>query len=1033
MGSQGDGFADDDPLAELARIVGFDQPQRREPPREPSLDVASGSAEFNLEDELMGEFDGYVEPVARSYSEDTFVAASEPVVRHADAPAWQADVRREEPRFASEAQAAPEPLFDAAPAEAYFAPEPHQMVAAPAFDVEPTGYAAPDASYSVRRDAYDAPQVEAQPTHYRSHAELAPVAHASQRSDFSAAAPDYGHSDPYGFDADFEPSSYAVSPANEPSQPIDLADELEMAVSEPFAPVAAPQAEPPRLRLPLANFQVAARRVEPPLATPPAAQPPAAPSSALPLSVDAPLVQPVVSQVDVKVDPLAFDWSQVAAGPVEPVPRIAPERPVQASIEPPMALAAPSRNEIPVENDPVFSFDFAQQLAEAEEFDQRPVATIAPSRAEPLVAAPSATFASLDVDPFVDQEFELQLDELDIDLSDIEPVAARPVQPMLAAPQILSAPALEAPRTVHPSDTRTSSIAPTLATATMQASARLDPDFTAMRVQPVQPTVPQPVQASFAPVASVSVSPRGLNLEQDIGFDPAEIAEQDDMLETIAPMDVPEVPVAESQPQVAATSDFDLDLDAELATLLDEPVAAPPQQPVALGVTSPVQAADAGRTAGPLDEFEAFEKALEEDFRTAMTPATPVERPNRGHIQIAGHGQGSYRKIKPYLMAGTAAVLLLAGAGGIYAWLGSGAVGSLGGGEPVVIAADKTPTKIVPEDPGGKTVPNQDKAVYDRVAGNGSDDPTQPNLISSEEQPMDVVQRTLIPENLPMEGENDFLGTPVGETEDPRLLPEGQQAQTAAAEDPATITPRRVRTMIVRPDGTLVAQEVPAEPEASPLQAATKTGVLAAPSVANENTGNDINTVAARSVTPTAETPAPSETAQASPAASAAAQLAAATEAQAQAQAQAQTETAAATPTASSAIPTSRPAEQPVNIVGTVTDQGNLRPAQPVTAQDTVPTQTAAVSASPAETGAAGSYGIQIASLPSQADAERSYRNLTSRFGNILGGKPHEIREAAIPGKGTYYRVRILASSRDAAVALCEQYRSAGGSCLVSR
>ena len=31
MRSQGDGFADDDPLAELARIVGFDQPLKREP------------------------------------------------------------------------------------------------------------------------------------------------------------------------------------------------------------------------------------------------------------------------------------------------------------------------------------------------------------------------------------------------------------------------------------------------------------------------------------------------------------------------------------------------------------------------------------------------------------------------------------------------------------------------------------------------------------------------------------------------------------------------------------------------------------------------------------------------------------------------------------------------------------------------------------------------------------------------------------------------------------------------------------------
>jgi hypothetical protein len=71
--------------------------------------------------------------------------------------------------------------------------------------------------------------------------------------------------------------------------------------------------------------------------------------------------------------------------------------------------------------------------------------------------------------------------------------------------------------------------------------------------------------------------------------------------------------------------------------------------------------------------------------------------------------------------------------------------------------------------------------------------------------------------------------------------------------------------------------------------------------------------------------------------------------------------------------------------------------------------------------------------LPSEADAQKSYRSLSSKFGNVLGGKPWEIRQADIPGKGTFYRVRIVAGSKDEAVALCEQYRAAGGSCLVSR
>jgi hypothetical protein len=129
-----------------------------------------------------------------------------------------------------------------------------------------------------------------------------------------------------------------------------------------------------------------------------------------------------------------------------------------------------------------------------------------------------------------------------------------------------------------------------------------------------------------------------------------------------------------------------------------------------------------------------------------------------------------------------------------------------------------------------------------------------------------------------------------------------------------------------------------------------------------------------------------------------------------------------------------RPAEQPVNVVGTVTDQGNLRPAAPASAPAAAPTETAAATPAAAPAAApAGSYGIQIASLPSEAEAQRSYRSLSSKFGGVLGGKPYEIRQADIPGKGTYYRVRIVAGTKDAAVALCEQYRSAGGTCLVSK
>ncbi|WP_192814393.1 SPOR domain-containing protein, partial [Rhizobium sp. PDO1-076] len=302
----------------------------------------------------------------------------------------------------------------------------------------------------------------------------------------------------------------------------------------------------------------------------------------------------------------------------------------------------------------------------------------------------------------------------------------------------------------------------------------------------------------------------------------------------------------------------------------------------------------------------------------------------------------------------------------------------------------------------------------------------------SEEEPMDVVQRTLIPENLPMENEDQdgAIATPVGETEDPRLLPDGQTAETAtAADDPGTITPRKVRTMIVRPDGTLVAQDVPEVVTATQTAAATQAGqqsatpVLAAPSQPVNTT--DVVKPIETSVVPPVATPAastPVETAAVAPVEAPVAEM-------------------TGTPDPKAPIPTSRPAQQPVNVVSTVTDQGNVRPtpAPAATQAQAAPTETAAVAPStpaataPAASSASGSYAIQIASLPSEADAQKSYRNLSGKFASVLGGQPFEIRKADIPGKGTFYRVRVGAGSKAEAVALCEKYRAAGGSCLVSK
>ena len=58
-------------------------------------------------------------------------------------------------------------------------------------------------------------------------------------------------------------------------------------------------------------------------------------------------------------------------------------------------------------------------------------------------------------------------------------------------------------------------------------------------------------------------------------------------------------------------------------------------------------------------------------------------------------------------------------------------------GNPPVIRADGTPSKVAPANPGGLEIPHQDRAIYDRMSGSG--EPTPPDtehLLPKPEEPM---------------------------------------------------------------------------------------------------------------------------------------------------------------------------------------------------------------------------------------------------------------------------------------------------------
>jgi len=1063
-------FADDDPLAELARIVGFEprvaantvtETERREPA-------------FDLEDELGREFDRYDAP--RPLAE--LDRPAEPIVD---------DIAPED---------YVEPVLDASPlAEDVEVSEPVSVAAVA---------------------AEEAPEEEAQ----------APVAR-----DWDVLADADWEAGPQ--ELSVEPDSEAPVQSSAGGAR-DLIEELELSigaapVSTPVQPAKAPQWSAASIRLPLANFH-AARREEPVVSPEPVGELVAEPVAEAPI-VDLPVVEPqpvieqpapvaavepseefesasaslgfpaeldrhdevaaseeiaepeAVAEIEESVEfedelesfesDAGFDLIAAAAqGDIQAdaaltevvpdVPHTAgtfdlddlladvsrypvPQRPNQAPVPPQPA---------PIESAAVATAPVAAAPLQPEVIAPAPIAAapvrpapvepapayvaeapgpIAPPPVEFVPPQPAATAYSRAPqpepeadDPFAGHDFELDLAGIELELADLDfSDSAEP------APQPEPQPATPAPQQVAP--------------AYQQAAA--------VSSRPTPAVAPEPPAPAFS-WGSVA------DPAEDLPFDPAMISDPEDRPEAVDEMHVPTLPPVEQPAPVAKTQDFDFDLDAEIASFFEpaKPRVTPaPVRDTAAAAAKPVKPTIA-------DGLDDFERALEEDFRRSVRE--PVERRDTvSEVRIESASQAadfSRARSMRRLLAGAGVLVVFAGLGyGVYSsvWNGQG-LGVMAPGEPRVIAADKEPVKVVPENPGGKTVPNQDKAVYDRVAGS-AEEPKQKALVSSDEAPVDVVQRTLTPEALPEDDETgsaDNLVTPtaVGETEDPRLLPNQDNADNGSASDAdntPSVSPRKVRTMIVKPDGTLVAREEMA-PVDQPMPSAQATSSAPATQSAQPTTPAQPS-LAAQSTPPVQSTPpappasgtaasfpktaevvsadvqaaAPAETAPARPSLAGTVETEAANPAPVDPPVR-PVKTTAITDTAP--IPTARPVEQPVNVIGTVTEKGNVRPPaqQPKTTQVAAATP---VAAKPQQAASAGGYGIQIASLPSEDEANKSYASLSKKFAGVLGGRSYEIRKADIAGKGTFYRVRIPAGSKDEAAALCEQYRTAGGSCLISK
>ena len=573
----------------------------------------------------------------------------------------------------------------------------------------------------------------------------------------------------------------------------------------------------------------------------------------------------------------------------------------------------------------------------------------------------------------------------------------------------------------------------------------------------------------------------------EVPFDHASIDESDDVPEPMAELDVPTMEPEEAVPAPSAEADFGLPLEEELEALASEaaeatkdaepqtdPVdeiplgpemdvsAAPgPEAPIAdelmggdpahAASLTPEEFSEHGADLGEDDGFQIDEDLLVPEFENVA--------------EAEQSGSGRRGLVAAMVVLGVAVV----GGGGFYLWNSSLGGDSASTVTPV-ITADNEPVKVKPENPGGKTVPNQDLAVYDRVSGNETQSGQEQNLVTTTEEPVDVVQRTLQPGLLPLEGRED-AADPVVKSEERLSASNTSDDGSNSTEETVAVAPRKVRTLVVKPDGTIVARELPAAAE-TPVTGATDSGssgqstvvstqqdsAASASAPSNEVTAsNNADTTSSTgngqprqiSLAPTQDTTADGTTDSRDTAAASgpatdtassndATQNASATDSNTgpppidenlrdtgqlpipvnnPSRTEASTEVAAvssgsANSNANAPVPSARPAEQPVTIVEAVNQRGNLVGSQAA---------------------APGAYSMQISSQPSEAGARESYQNLSRRYASIIGGRGVNIQRADIPNKGVFYRVRIPVGSKNDATALCNQYKAAGGSCFVAR
>ena len=376
-----------------------------------------------------------------------------------------------------------------------------------------------------------------------------------------------------------------------------------------------------------------------------------------------------------------------------------------------------------------------------------------------------------------------------------------------------------------------------------------------------------------------------------------------------------------------------------------------------------------------------------------------------------------------------ATVLALAVVGGIsFAMFGPSGPTT---GAPPLIAADGGPTKITPEDTAAADTDAQNKLIYDRVNSGEAAANNDTTLVTPGDGPItdvatddtgnNAISRVIIPggpgidapptdDALRLDNQQDAVAPPVAAAAPADSIAALAASDAANPDAVEPIGPRKVRTVVVKPDGTIVSSNAtdegapPADGTAAPATATTvaeaaPAPVAPAPASVNDDTaaiagngGKDLpitdapdastTTGVASAEPPLVADPPPTQAVEAKP------------------------------------LPLPKPPAE--------TKVATVEATNPDTPIDLSKNARASASTN-------GGTLVQISSQKSEQAARATYHELQTRYPNILGRYDVNIQRADVPDRGTFYRVRVGPFSAGDAQRLCDDLKSAGGDCVLAK